>query len=123
MLVRPSDLDILRPKIKTVPIAVAAKRLGTHHDAVLSLVRGGALGKRLGSQKNSILESDLAKFEQRYVPAATVARSTGMTVHSVVRELLAHGVTPAFKPPSCRQIIFEKRDVFKTLSYFARGSH
>jgi hypothetical protein len=122
LLVQPSDLSSLRSPTSPMSVDAAAQRLGIHHEAVLNLVRIGVLGKHLGPKRNLIAESDVGRFERQYVPAAEVARCMGKSVHAIILELRARGFDPAFRPPSCRQVIFERRSVLKSFPQFSRAN-
>jgi hypothetical protein len=75
LLVRPGDLDALRTRMRATSVETAARRLGIHPEAARSLLRLGALGKRVRPGENIIVESDIVDFERRYIPAARIART------------------------------------------------
>lgn len=118
LLVRPLDLHLRRPAALGVSVEVAAEEIGIHHDAARWLVGQGELHRVGKGPRGGIDPASVARFRERYMPGAEVAQHLATSPRAAVAMLAKSGIHPAFGPPACRQVLFERVVV---AAYLAAG--
>jgi hypothetical protein len=114
--------DSRRPQLDSLSVRAAAKRIGVKEEVAYYLARRGVLeststrvGRRL---ERRITERAIARFNESYVLAKTVAVRTGSSARAVQRFLSECGVTAVCGPgvDTCRQLVYRRDAVLEALS-------
>jgi hypothetical protein len=107
--VDPSALRTLRPPRSQIGIEEVARFCSLHSDTARYLVTSGALGPR---DDHGLVERDVVNtFMEMHILAAKVAADCTTSSRALRQALAIQGVLPAHGPPSCRQLIYRRKDI------------
>lgn len=93
-----------------------AKRIGIHHEAMRWLINAGEVRRT----ERGVCPASLDAFDARYLAAGRLAAHYAVSHRMLGRILKSAGVLPAFGPPLCRQVIYDRADATAALRGLVR---
>lgn len=112
LLVRAADVRRSgKGEVAYMSVESASSLLRLHPDATRHLLRTGVLHRRNDGKSPAIRAESVRQFGRRYVAGADIAATSGLSTRTTTALLASSGVVPAFGPPACRQVIFERAAV------------
>lgn len=110
IMLSPRDLQVLR-KPRYRPVAAVAEALDIHLQAASELIKEGGFG-----DPPDVSVSSLASFKRHFVMPNDLADLLGGSGRSVIRQLRAANLEPAFGPPKCRQLFYPRHEASNILA-------